>query len=839
MITRELQNTLNEAYNDAMMRRHEYLTLEHLLLSMLKEKTASEVLVACGGDLNAMARELVQYLTDKMETLPSHVNAMPEQTATFERVVERAILQAQSAGQPTVDSGNLIAAMFQERRTFAVYLLEKYGISRLDVLNFISHGIAKFGSDDFNFAAAGAGAQEGEQEGEGGAARKPVDPLESFAIDLLKQAQENKIDPLIGREDEVKRTIQVLCRRRKNNPILVGEAGVGKTAIAEGLALKIFRGEVPKALRASHVYALDLSAIVAGSRFRGDFEQRLKAVIKELLKLPGVILFIDEIHTIVRAGAVEGGAMDASNILKPVLASGELRCIGSTTYSEYKASFEKDKALARRFQKIEVQEPSVADTIKILKGLAPLYEKFHGVKFYTEAIELAAELSARHINDRFLPDKAIDVLDETGARVRLRESAKDEEAESAAGAEAASAAGSEAESAAAPEAESAAAPVAASAAAPVTESAAESEEAVEEKIYEVTTLDVEQTVASMAKIPTKTVSGSDKSRLKLLESDLKAVIFGQDQAIEQMVRAIKLSRSGLGHPDKPIASFLCSGPTGVGKTELAKQLAAAMGVNFLRFDMSEYMEKHTVSRLIGAPPGYVGFDQGGLLTDAVTKTPHCVVLLDEIEKAHPDVFNILLQVMDHAALTDNNGKKADFRNVILIMTTNAGARDMMGDTIGFGANAKQSLAEGLAQEAARSERERQEDSGLGIGKGRSAIERTFSPEFRNRLDAWIAFNPLTYRDILKVVDKFIGEVRERLSDKDIPLTVTESARSWFAENGYDRRYGARPMARLIKEKISAPLADEILFGMLVDGGSVKVDMTDGELTVISEGNRVS
>ncbi|HNG72891.1 MAG TPA: AAA family ATPase [Candidatus Obscuribacter sp.] len=806
MLSRELQNTISLASLDAQKRRHEFVTLEHVLLAMTREKTAAEVLTACGADPGYLARQLESYLDQNVERIPEGfspeeeefggeeglADLKPQITGAFERVLERAAMQAFSAQRSSIDSGAVLAAMFYERRSHAVYLLEQEGVSRLDVLNFISHGVGKYGAGS---ARDGVGTDGIDIDAGGltepGAEKRKVSALEEFCVDLLEQAKANRIDPLIGREAEVARTVQVLCRRRKNNPVYVGEPGVGKTAIAEGLALKIARGEVPKALKASHVYALDMGALVAGARYRGDFEDRLKAVIKELKNLPGSIVFIDEIHTIVRAGAVEGGAMDASNILKPALASGELRCIGSTTHNEYKASFEKDKGLARRFQKIDVLEPSISDTIKILQGLKPHYENYHGVHYPDVTLEAAAELSSRHINDRFLPDKAVDVMDEAGALVKLKVEAEQAEV--------------------APDS---------------TDKA------------EVTPQDVELTVASMAKIPPRTVSGSDKDRLQNLEKELKQVIFGQDHAIETMVKALKLSRAGLGHPDKPIGSFLCSGPTGVGKTELAKQLARIMGVNFLRFDMSEYMEKHTVSRLIGAPPGYVGFDQGGLLTDAVGKTPHCVVLMDEIEKAHPEVFNILLQVMDHGSLTDNNGKKADFRNVILIMSTNAGARDMMGDTIGFqAASGKGSLSEHLAQEAEKAKREREQDKsassssgsyGFGLGKGRGAIERTFSPEFRNRLDAWIPFNPLTFANILLVVDKFVGEVKERLLERSVQITVTPAAREWLAEHGYDRMYGARPMARLIKEKVSEPLAEEVLFGKLEHGGSVLVDVEPAE-----------
>jgi ATP-dependent Clp protease ATP-binding subunit ClpA len=773
MITRELQNTLNEAYSEAMRRRHEFLTLEHLLYAMLKEKTGREVIENCGGNVSHLSRELEVYLKEKMEQLPKGKDGLPEQTATFERAIERAQIQAHSSAQTSIDSGHLLAAMFHERRSYAVYLLEQAGISRLDVLNYISHGISKTNSDDDADAVAAGGAE---------GARKVTNPLEDFCVDLIAQAQENKIDPLIGREAEVERTIQVLCRRRKNNPIYVGEPGVGKTAIAEGLALKIQRGEVPKQLIGAEIFSLDMGSLIAGTKFRGEFEERLKGVLKALKAKPGVILFIDEIHTIVKGGAVEGGSMDASNLLKPALASGELRCIGSTTHSEYKAAFEKDKALARRFQKIDVNEPSIADTIKILKGLQSHYEEFHGIKYTDDAIIAAAELAGKHINDRFLPDKAIDVIDESGATIKLL-----------------------------------------------------TEEVRPDRI--VGSEDIESTVARMAKIPPKTVTGSDKDRLRNLESELKKFIYGQDHAVEQLVNAIKVSRSGLGSPTKPIGSFLFSGPTGVGKTELSKQLAKVLGVNFLRFDMSEYMEKHTVSRLIGAPPGYVGFDQGGILTDAINKTPHAVVVLDEIEKAHPDLFNILLQVMDHATLTDNTGKKADFRNVILIMTTNAGARDMMGDNIGF---QRATVKDEGHKQISDSEREKSiargesNNQGFGMGMGRGAIERTFSPEFRNRLDAWIAFNPLTYKDILRVVDKFINEVKEQLIEKKVTMKLSEDARTWFADKGFDKQYGARPMARLIKQKIRERLADELIFGVLEHGGKVFVDVQDGEFKIDCE-----
>jgi ATP-dependent Clp protease ATP-binding subunit ClpA len=757
MITKELQSTLNIAFQEAVRRRHEFVTLEHLLVALLQEKTGSEVLVACGCNLEKTKRQLEEFFRDNIEPLPEGIEQPPAPTASFERVLARAAMQAESAGTYTIDGGNVLAAMFQERRSQAVHLLEAQKITRLDVLSFISHGIAKSPGE------SEIPEHVGEQEE---SPQRSRDPLAAFTVNLIERAKANKIDPLIGRENEVQRTVQVLCRRRKNNPIYVGDSGVGKTAIAEGLALKIQRAEVPDALKESEIYMLDMGALIAGTKYRGEFEQRLKAVIKELQKKPGVILFIDEIHTIVGAGAVSGGSMDASNILKPALASGELRCIGSTTYPEYKASFERDKALARRFQKIDIVEPSVEDTIKILKGLKSYYEEYHGVTYPEEAIQAAAELAAKHINDRCLPDKAIDVIDEVGAAVKLTPSS-------------------------------------------------------ERSSKEITQEDVEAVVARIARIPAKSVSGSDKERLQKLEEELKEVIFGQDHAIGQVVRAIKLSRSGLGNLTKPIGSFLFSGPTGVGKTELAKQLARVLGINFLRFDMSEYMEKHTVSRLIGAPPGYVGFDQGGLLTDAIGKTPHAVLVLDEIEKAHPDLFNILLQVMDHASLTDNNGKKADFRNVILIMTTNAGARELTAEDIGFKAAAAPSTTETKTTAT--------DKPGIGITKGKDAIERTFSPEFRNRLDGWIAFNQLTLKEILKVVDKFVDEVRVQLQEKNVTLKLTEAARQWLANKGFDRQFGARPMARLIQQKIKEPLADQLLFGKLEHGGKVKVDEEKGEI----------
>ncbi len=749
MITRELQITLSSAVGEAMQRGHEYITLEHLLFALLNDNTASNIIRQCGGDTSIIKHELEKFFAEQMETVadaPSEPQQrMPEQTVMFQRVLEYAVLQAEGSGQKEIDGGNILIALFREEQSFAVYLLKQQGLTRLDVLNFVAHGISKLTGEPEPVADGD------DAENEEAATRPARDPLKAFTVNLAERAAGGHIDPLIGRTAEVERTVQILCRRRKNNPIYVGEPGVGKTAIAEGLALKIHRGEVPEVLREAVVYALDMGAVLAGTKYRGEFEQRFKSIINALKNLPDSILFIDEIHTIVGAGAVSGGSMDASNILKPALATGELRCIGSTTYGEYKSAFERDRALARRFQKIEIGEPSVSETIEILMGLKGYYEEHHGVRYSTEALKVAAELSAKYLHDRFLPDKAIDVMDESGAAVKLLPVAK--------------------------------------------------------RPKTIRPKDVEIVVARMAKIPPKTVASSEKQRLRDLSGELRAVIFGQDHAIEQVVRAIKLSRSGLGQPEKPVGSFLFSGPTGVGKTELAKQLAHALGVEFIRFDMSEYAESHTVSRLIGAPPGYVGFDQGGLLTDAVNRTPYAVLVLDEIEKAHPNLFNILLQVMDHATLTDNNGKKADFRNVILIMTTNAGASEMSQSGIGFQSNTGNK------------------------GKGRGAIERTFSPEFRNRLDAWIAFESLPLEVIERVVDKLVGELNAQLVERKITVRLSEAARVWLAKNGFDKLYGARPMARLIQSKIKEPLAEELLFGKARAGGEVAVDVESGEIVL--------
>ena len=742
MISKELEGTLKTALKEAQGRRHEYLCLEHLLYALLQDKDASRAIINCGGDIERLRKSLEEFFNGELETLPAGFDQEPQQTLSFHRVLQRAVIHAQSAERKEINGGNLLIAMFRESDSYAVYLLEDQGITRFDVVNYVSHGISKI--------STGEDWPQSEQEHDD--EEKPaqrVKPLQAFTVNLVNKAGQGSIDPLIGRDDEIERTIHVLCRRRKNNPIYVGDPGVGKTALAEGLALKIHRGEVPDTLKDAVIYALDMGALLAGTKFRGDFEARLKGVLAGLSKQPNSILFIDEIHTVVGAGATSGGSMDASNILKPALASGELKCIGSTTYHDYKSYFERDRALARRFQKIEISEPSVDEAYKILQGLKPHYEKHHGVHYSTTALHAAVELSAKHINDRRLPDKAIDVIDEVGAAVKILPPEK------------------------------------------------------RKKI--IGPKDIEKIVAKIAKIPPRSVSTSDREQLQNLERDLKLTVFGQDAAVEILASTIKLSRSGLGHPEKPIGCFLFSGPTGVGKTEMAKQLAHTMGIEFIRFDMSEYMEKHTVSRLIGAPPGYVGFDQGGLLTDAINKSPYAVLLLDEIEKAHPDLFNILLQVMDHATLTDNNGRKADFRNVILIMTTNAGAREMSGALLGFGAQSN-------------------------VGKGKEAIEKMFSPEFRNRLDAMITFNSLSMEVIEKVVDKFIMELDEQLNEKKVFLHLTAKARRWFAERGYDPTFGARPMARLIQNEIKRVLADDILFGKLQNGGKVTVDENEGKLT---------
>ena len=742
MITKELENTLGAALEEAIKRHHEYITVEHLLFALLNDPSARDVIQNCGGDLSVLSKELEQFFSEHIERVETEPPELPEQTAMFQRVLRYALLQAEASGRRDVNGGSILAALFHAQSSHAVYLLEKQGVKRLAVLNYISHGISTI-SGTRDVADVDTEAVDGD-------AQPARDPLLAFTVNLIERAAAGQIDPLIGREAELQRTIQVLCRRRKNNPVYVGEPGVGKTAIAEGLALKIQLGDVPQVLRSAQVFALDMGAVLAGTKYRGEFEQRFKDVISALKRIPDSILFIDEIHTIVGAGAVGGGSMDASNILKPALASGEFRCIGSTTYGEYKASFERDRALARRFQKIEVTETTVQETVEILTGLKSYYEKFHGVTYSSDALQVAAELAAKYMHDRFLPDKAIDVLDEAGAAIKLLSLG------------------------------------------------------AEEKIVGPT--DIETVVARIAKVPPKTVVSSERVRLGELKNKLQEVIFGQDEAIDLVVGAIKLSRSGLGHPDKPVGCFLFSGPTGVGKTELAKQIAAVLGVEFIRFDMSEYAESHTVSRLIGAPPGYVGFDQGGLLTDAINRTPYAVLVLDEIEKAHPNLFNILLQVMDHATLTDNNGKKADFRNVILIMTTNAGAREISEGGIGF-----------------------QKDQGRGQGRG--AIERTFNPEFRNRLDAWIAFKPLDLAAIEKIVDKLINELTNQLTEKNVVVKLSSGAREWLARHGFDRLYGARPMARLIQSKIKEPLAEKILFDDEPLTGEVLVEEKNDDLVL--------
>jgi ATP-dependent Clp protease ATP-binding subunit ClpA len=807
MIAKKLQATFEFAVSEALRRRHEYVTLEHLLFALLHDGKVANVVRNCGGDVDLLKSQLDDFITRTYERVPEEIEIQPVLTAMLQRIVQYAQLHAESSGQREVDSGQMLAAIFQAERSQAVYLLRSQGVNKLDVLTYLSHGIPKgttaspYDSGDGQFAAPGDS-----PEGAAPAGVAPPDPLRSYAVNLLERAAKGEIDPLIGRAPELERTIQILCRRRKNNPLFVGEPGVGKTAIAEGLALLIHEKKTPAVLANAEVWSLDMGALLAGTKYRGEFEQRLKGVIAALIEKPESILFIDEIHTIVGAGAVSGGTMDASNIIKPALASGKLRCIGSTTYAEYKASFERDRALARRFQKIEVGEPTVEETIQILEGLRSYYETFHGVTFTTEAIRLAAELSAKYIHDRHLPDKAIDVLDEAGARARMLGGGVNQGREGSLRSQGASANDeaqrqeSVVDARIAPDTTT---PLVTGSSA-VAHGAAEASNAATPTI--ITEHEIEQVVAKMAKIPPKTVAASERTRLQGLEDDLRRVIYGQNEAIRQVVSAIKISRSGLGQPEKPIGSFLFSGPTGVGKTELAKQLAASLGVEFIRFDMSEYMEPHTVSRLIGAPPGYVGFDQGGLLTDAIVRTPYAVLVLDEIEKAHPNLFSILLQVMDHATLTDNNGKKADFRNVVLIMTTNAGAREMSDAGLGFRSNPSS-------------------------GKGRGAIERTFAPEFRNRLDAWIAFDPLDFTTIEKVVDKFVGELRAQLQPKKIDIELREGGRAWLAKHGYDRAFGARPMARLIQSKIKEPLVDRILFGDLQNGGSVIVDASGDELTL--------
>ncbi len=792
-ISPEVEIALTLAANEAARRRHEYVTLEHLLYALLFDDATALVVKHAGGDVARLKKQLERYLDDKLEPLPEGTLSTPTPALGVQRVIRRALQHVQSSGKDEVKGANVLVAVFAERESFAATLLEQSGVTRLDVVAYLSHGVSKMDE-----AEGGDGREAGEAvEGEapeaptgepGGGGRSARDPLKAYCINLNEQARESRIDPLIGRQREVDRMVQILCRRKKNNPLLVGDAGVGKTAIAEGLALKIERKEVPAALHSAKVFQLDMGALVAGTRFRGDFEERIKAVMKALGKVEGAILFIDEIHTIVGAGATSGGSMDASNLLKPALASGRLRCIGSTTFEEFRQHFERDRALARRFQKVEVLEPSVEDTVKILQGLRSQYEDFHGVRYTDAAIQASADLASRHLHDKKLPDKAIDLIDESGASVKL-------------------AAGSApAFTAAIPEGAAEKSKTNGAPSGPSLSKAAPSGPSLPKERPVVDVSDVETVLARMAQIPPREVSTSDKDRLRNLEHELKSVIFGQDGAIDQLTSAIKLSRAGLRSPEKPIGCFLFTGPTGVGKTEVAKQLAKILGISFIRFDMSEYMERHTVSRLIGAPPGYVGFDQGGLLTDAIAKTPHAVLLLDEIEKAHGDVFNVLLSVMDHGKLTDNNGKSSDFRHVILLMTSNVGARDLARRTVGF-------------------------HDGRDVSEADREFKRMFSPEFRNRLDARIPFDSLSPAVMGRVVDKFIRELNDQLSERKVTLTTTEAARGWLADKGYDPENGARPLARVIQDEVKRPLSEELLFGKLEHGGTAELDAEDGKIVL--------
>jgi ATP-dependent Clp protease ATP-binding subunit ClpA len=740
--SRNLEQTLHRALSLASARRHEFATLEHLLYALTEDPDATAVMRACNVDLEKLRRRIGAFLDEELRGLVTGGREDAKPTLSFQRAVQRALFHVQSSGREEVTGANVLVAIFSERESHAVFFLQEVEMSRLDAVSYISHGIAKAAGKSERRTVRGAD-QEGESER---VSSKGSEALSAYCVNLNEKARAGKIDPLIGREAEIERTIQILCRRSKNNPLYVGDPGVGKTAIAEGLARRIVLGQVPEVLKNATIYALDMGALLAGTRYRGDFEERLKQVMSELEAIPGAIMFIDEMHTVIGAGATSGGAMDASNLLKPALASGTLRCIGSSTYKEYRSYIEKDRALLRRFQKIDVNEPSLDDTVKILRGLKPYYERHHGIRYTDEALRAAVDLAAKYINDRKLPDKAIDVIDEVGAAELLKAESR------------------------------------------------------RRKVIGVK--EIEAIVAKIARIPPKTVSRADKANLKSLEDDLKRVVYGQERAIEALASAIKLARAGLREPEKPIGCYLFSGPTGVGKTEVARQLASIMGVELIRFDMSEYMERHTVSRLIGAPPGYVGFDQGGLLTDAIDQHPHAVLLLDEIEKAHPDLFNILLQVMDHGRLTDHNGKSIDFRNVVLIMTTNAGASEMSRQAIGFG-------------------------RGLKEGEDEEAIKRMFTPEFRNRLDATIAFAALTPEIVGRVVDKFIAQLEAQLSDRQVTFSLTEESRRWLAEKGYDPLYGARPLARVIQEHIKKPLSDELLFGKLAKGGHVTVRL-DGD-----------
>ncbi len=744
MLSKELEYTLNHAFKQARERHHEFMTVEHLLLALLDNPTANPILSACGANVDKLRLELSDFIDNNIPHLPDDEEAETQPTLGFQRVIQRAVFQVQSSEQGEATGANALVAIFNEKESQAVYFLNKQNVTRLDVVNYIAHGARNESEPEEETTKAGEGAAE------------DASALDSYATNLNEMARQGRIDPLIGRKEEIERTVQVLCRRRKNNPLFVGEAGVGKTALAEGLAKRIVDGEVPEVLAESTIYSLDLGSLLAGTKYRGDFEKRLKAVLAQLKREKGAVLFIDEIHTIIGAGAASGGAMDASNLVKPVLASGDLKCIGSTTYQEYRGIFEKDHALARRFQKIDVPEPSVAETIQILEGLKSRFEEHHGIKYTRPALKEAAELAERYINERQLPDKAIDVIDEAGARQHLQPPSKRKKT--------------------------------------------------------IGVKEIEEVIAKMARIPPKSVSTSDKEGLRNLERDLKLMIYGQDEAIDVLSTAIKMSRSGLGNEQKPIGSFLFAGPTGVGKTEVTRQLSKSLGIELIRFDMSEYMERHTVSRLIGAPPGYVGYDQGGLLTEAINKHPHAVLLLDEIEKAHPEVFNLLLQVMDHGTLTDNNGRKADFRNVIIVMTTNLGADQLSRRSIGF---------------------TEQDNSTDGI----EVINKHFTPEFRNRLDAVIQFKSLSSEVISSVVDKFLMELETQLEEKGVAIEVDAVARAWLAEHGFEPTMGARPMARVIKEKIKKPLAEELLFGALEGGGHVLVSAEDGELTFDFESNR--
>lgn len=745
--SRHLEEALHRALALANERSHEYATLEHLLLALVDDSDAASVMRACNVDIEVLRRKLSGYLDNELVNLVMESADDSKPTAGFQRVIQRAVIHVQSSGREEVTGANVLVAIFAERESHAAYFLQEQEMTRYDAVNYISHGIAK--RSELSKSRPVSGAEEEPEintKPESGG-KSSVDALDAYCINLNEKAKSGKIDPLIGREKEVDRTIQILCRRQKNNPLFVGDPGVGKTAIAEGLARKIVNSEVPDVLADCTIFELDLGALLAGTRYRGDFEERLKSVVKEISEYPGAIMFIDEIHTVIGAGATSGGAMDASNLLKPALQSGDLRCMGSTTYKEYRQHFEKDRALARRFQKVDIAEPSVPDTIKILKGLKPYYEEFHGVRYTNDAIKTAVELAAKYMSDRRLPDKAIDVIDESGASQKLLPEAKRKKS--------------------------------------------------------IGVKEIEATIATMARIPPKTVSKSDTHLLRDLETDLKRVVYGQDAAINSLAAAIKLARAGLREPEKPIGSYLFSGPTGVGKTEVARQLASLLGVELVRFDMSEYMERHTVSRLIGAPPGYVGFDQGGLLTDSIDQHPHCVLLLDEIEKAHPELFNILLQIMDHGTLTDHNGKKIDFRNVILIMTTNAGASDLAKEAIGFG----------------NTQRE---------GDDEEAIKRMFSPEFRNRLDAIVSFANLPPDVVRLVVSKFVLQLETQLQDRNVMIEISDAASNWLAKRGYDEHFGARPLARVIQEHIKKPLAEELLFGALKDGGTVRVGVSADE-----------